>query len=176
MPANAMVLSGACISIYGVIFIGSSTAFAAMVSAAIIFQQTSCVIPQAIVLYRGRDKVLPERYFDLGKFGPWINGLAVAWVVFLDVLYCFPTSMPVTAQNMSYVSVVTVGLVGFVVVLWFTTKRGVFVGPRIDFDMLNERRNAALHGGMAVIDAASAEDVSSKEGARQSKGHFETSS
>jgi choline transport protein len=132
--------------IYGVIFLGSTTAFSAMVSAAIIFQQTSCIIPQAIILYRGRDKVLPERYFNLGKYGPFINGLAVAWVIFLDILYCFPTAMPVTPQNMSYVSVVSTGLVAFVIVLWFATKRGSFKGPRIDYDLLNARRHAAIEG------------------------------
>lgn len=54
--------------------------------------------------------------------------------------------MPVTAANMSYVSVVAFGLIAFVIGLWFTTKRGVFKGPRIDIELLEERRNAALEG------------------------------
>jgi choline transport protein len=134
-----------------------------MVSAAIIFQQTSCIIPQAILLYRGRDKVLPERYFNLGKLGAPINAIAVAWVVFLDVLYCFPTAMPVTPQNMSYVSVVSVGLIGFVLTLWFTTKRGVFKGPHIDFELLSQRRHAAIEGDDRVIsiDGQSIEGIQS---------------
>ena len=132
--------------LYGLIFLGSTTAFSAMVSTCIVFLQTSCVIPQAIILYRGRDRVLPKRHFDLGRLGAPINAVAVAWVVFLDLLYCFPTSMPVTPQNMSYVSVVSSGLVVFVVTLWFTTKRSVFKGPRIDWDLLLERRNAAIGG------------------------------
>lgn len=88
-----------------------------MVSAAIIFQQTSCIIPQAIVLARGRDSVLPKRYFNLGRFGPFVNGIAVVWVVVLDILYCFPVMLPVTLENMSWVSVVSVSLVSFVVML-----------------------------------------------------------
>jgi choline transport protein len=123
-----------------------------MVSAAIIFQQTSCVIPQAIVLYRGRDKILPERYFNLGKFGPFVNAIAVSWVFFLDILYCFPTLMPVTAENMSWVSVVSVGLVAFIILLWFTTKRGVFKGPKIDMDLLESRRHAAMDGREHDVD------------------------
>ncbi|KAF2115737.1 amino acid permease-domain-containing protein [Lophiotrema nucula] len=146
MPANAMVLSGTCITIYGVIFLGSTTAFSAMVSAAIIFMQTSCVIPQAILLYRGRDRVLPPRYFDLGRLGVPVNAIAVAWIVFLDILYCFPTSMPVTPQNMSYVRVVCAGLLAFVIILWLSTKKGVFEGPKVDFELLNARRLAALDG------------------------------
>ncbi|KAH6885179.1 amino acid/polyamine transporter I [Thelonectria olida] len=151
VPVNSLLLSATFITLYGLIFLGSSTAFSAMVSGAIIFLQTSCVIPQAVVLYRGRDRVLPPRYFRLGKYGALINGISVAWVVFLDVLYCFPTSMPVTPQNMSYVSVVCVGLVGFVITLWFTTKRGTFKGPKIDLEVLHARRVAAVEGNSYEI-------------------------
>lgn len=124
-----------------------------MVSATIVFLQTSCVIPQAVLLYRGRDNILPERHFNLGKLGYAVNGIAVAWVCFLNVLYCIPTTMPVTPQNMSWVSVVCTGLVSFVVILWFTTKKGVFKGPRVDKALLNERRLAAIHGGAEIIEA-----------------------
>src|ERR1700737_1188994 len=101
-----------------------------MVGAAIIFLHTSCIIPQAVLLYRGRNKVLPERYFSLGRYGAAVNATAVAWVLFLDVVYCFPTSMPVTIGNMNYVSVVATGLTMFVIGLWFTSKKGKFTGPK----------------------------------------------
>jgi choline transport protein len=146
--------------LYGLIFIGSSTAFSAMISAAIVFLQTSCVIPQAILLYRGRDRVLPERYFNLGRLGPVINATAVVWVVFLNIIYCVPTSLPVTPQNMSYVSVVCFGLVGFVVILWFTTKKGVFKGPQVDYDLLRERREAAIHVGSEFVEVDSQRRIS----------------
>lgn len=135
-----------------------------MVSACIVFLQTSCVIPQAILLYRGRDRVLPQRHFNLGRLGAPINTIAILWVVFLDILYCFPTARPVTPQNMSYVSVVVAGLVLFVVCLWFTTKRGVFTGPKINMELLVERRNAAIQGqviaGVEVTKSESVEGTS----------------
>lgn len=128
-----------------------------MVNAAIVFQQTSCIIPQAIILLRGRNKVLPDRYFNLGIFGAPINAIAVVWVLFLDVLYCFPTSMPVTPQNMSYVSVVTVGLISFVIVLWFLNKRNTFNGPNVDYNLLNMRRMANLRGEESTIEGTNLE-------------------
>jgi choline transport protein len=67
--------------------------------------------------------------------------------------------MPVTPQNMSYVSVVCVGLTGFVIALWFTTKRGTFIGPKIDYDLLNARRLAALHGLPQVIPVTEHKDI-----------------
>ena len=45
---------------------------------------------------------------------------------------------------MSYVSVVSFGLGSFIIMLWFTTKRKTFKGPKIDFELLKARRDAAL--------------------------------
>ena len=123
-----------------------------MVNAAIVFLQTSCVIPQAILLWRGRDRVLPPRYFSLGKYGAVINATAVAWVVFLDIIYCMPIEQPVTPENMSWVSVVCTGLILFVVTLWFTTKKGVFLGPNIDLNLLHQRRMDAVQGGVSMVE------------------------
>jgi choline transport protein len=59
--------------------------------------------------------------------------------------------MPVTPQKMSYVSVVSVGLVTFVTILWFSTKKGKFRGPKIDMDLLNARRHAAIEGVEEIV-------------------------
>jgi choline transport protein len=59
---------------------------------------------------------------------------------------------------MSYVSVVCTGLVGFVIVLWFTTKKKTFKGPIIDYDLLNERRMAAISGGVIITEGEARED------------------
>ncbi|OQE26718.1 hypothetical protein PENSTE_c005G03148 [Penicillium steckii] len=137
IPLNALCLSGIVISLYGLIFLGSSTAFSAMVGAAVIFLQTSCALPQAILLFRGRDNVLPERPFTLGRLGPIINFLAVAWVVFLDVLCCIPTEMPVTKENMNYISVVSVGLTSIILLIYVFCKKGKYLGPRMPSEEVN---------------------------------------
>lgn len=53
---------------------------------------------------------------------------------------------PVTAVNMNYAPVVTVGLIAFVLGLWFLVKRGSFKGPRVDMKELVRRRELALIG------------------------------
>lgn len=115
-----------------------------MVGVNIMFLQTSCVIPQAIILYRGRDKVLPPRFFSLGRWGPLVNITAVSWVLFLGIIYCLPTARPVTPGNMNYIPVVFVALVLFIVVLWFTSKRKSFTGPNVNFEEMEQRRLNAL--------------------------------
>jgi choline transport protein len=91
--------------------------------------------------------------------------------MFLDILYCFPTTLPVTPQNMSYVSIVSAGLVGFVIALWFTTKRGTFVGPKVDFDLINARRQQAIGEDLRVIsiEGQSSNTVSMEGGGKDSK-------
>lgn len=151
VPMNAILLSGTFITLYGLIFIGSTTAFSATVSANIIFLQTSCVLPQAILLWRGREKVLPDRYFSLGRWGKYINGVSVLWVALIDILACFPTVMPVTSASMNYVSVVVFGLISIILLIWFTSKRGKFHGPYIDEELLQERRLAALTSRVSAV-------------------------
>ncbi|KIW10678.1 hypothetical protein PV08_11642 [Exophiala spinifera] len=150
MPLNAACLSGTLVTLYGLIFIGSSAAFASMVGACIVFMTTSYVLPQGILAWRGRDKILPPRSLDLGKFGLPLNVLACVWVVFIDIIYCIPTSYPVTTTNMNWISVVTVGLVTFLLVAWYVSQRHVFKGPNINFEMLQAARQDELAGHRTI--------------------------
>ena len=136
-----------------------------MISACIFFSQTSIAIPQAIVLWRGREQVLPRRYSAIPE--PWgkiITAVAVAWVAVVsfilcgtlteieahshffqvDVLECFPVIYPVTLVGMNWISVVTVVLLLFTLLLWLMSKRHVFTGPRIDMQKMRLRREEAL--------------------------------
>ena len=61
---------------------------------------------------------------------------------------------------MSYVSVVTFGLVSFVIILWHTTKKGIFKGPQIDYALLKERREAAIHHQTEFIEVDSERRIS----------------
>jgi choline transport protein len=95
---------------------------------------------------------------NLGKFGVVVNALAVSWVVFLNVIYCFPTRMPVSEKNMNYVSVVCAGMMGFILLLWFTTKKKTFVGPTIDIKALHARREEAMQTELTIINAGHTSD------------------
>ncbi len=74
-----------------------------MVSANVIFMMTSYVIPQAILVCRGRSTVLPKRHYDLGRWGAVINMIACLWAILLDVVACIPMTVPVTLANMNWV-------------------------------------------------------------------------
>ena len=57
---------------------------------------------------------------------------------------CFPVIYPVTLTGMNWISVVTVVLLVFTLLLWITSKRRVFKGPQVDMEKMRLRREEAL--------------------------------
>lgn len=59
-----------------------------------------------------------EGPYTLGKWGPWVNGIAVVWVVFISVVLFFPPLRPVTATNMNY-AICVAFIIGLVSLSWW---------------------------------------------------------
>ena len=157
MPANATILTAIFCILYGLIYIGSATAFNSFVATAILSLNITYTIPQFIALVRGRAKVLPKRQFDLGVFGAVCNAFATLWVSLYAVLFCFPIFLPVTADTMNYVSVVMAGTFLFIAAMWWLAgKRHVFTGPNIGVE------------GLELLSAINAGDVRRASAARAS--------
>ena len=89
------------------------------------------VIPQVLVLLRGRKAALKDHYFDLGKSGYVVNLLSPMLVLFLTVLICFPPELPVTVSNMNYTSVVIVLISAIMIALWKIIGQR-FSGPQTE--------------------------------------------
>lgn len=128
----------ACIfsSIYGLIYLASTSAFNSIITSAILFLNISYAIPQAIVAFRGRSKTLINRPLSLGKWGYICNIFAPLWITVMCVLVCFPTSLPVTVGSMNYSAPVMVGLFFGIIVCWFVIGKQ-FEGPNIDLEFLS---------------------------------------
>ncbi len=138
MPVNATIASSVFVACYGAIYVGSTTAFNSFISMSILSLNVTYAIPQGIVFFRGRDKVLPHtRQFNLGKiFGPFCNIFCVCWVCLYTVLFCLPTFLPAEVESMNYVSVVVAGCALIIVIMWFSGKRKTFVGPVSSYPVL----------------------------------------
>ncbi|PYH64672.1 putative GABA permease [Aspergillus vadensis CBS 113365] len=134
MPLNATLGCCVFICLYGLIYIGSASAFNSLISIVIIELNICYVIPQGIVLLRGREAVLPRRAFALGKHvGPFCNAVAVLWVAVILVFFCLPLRLPTTVHDMNYVSVVLAGFVALIALGWWGGKRRTFTGPETEF-------------------------------------------
>ncbi len=72
----------------GAIPLGSSTAFLDLTGSFIILSTVSYAIPFMANVLTGR-KYFPKGPFNLGSLGTPINLIAVLFIVFFDILYCF---------------------------------------------------------------------------------------
>ncbi|KZL87436.1 choline transport [Colletotrichum incanum] len=139
VPVNALLVNFVLIFALGCVFLGSSTAFNALVATGLILQQVSFAFPAALALYhrsKGREafeRVLPRRRFKIPSVVGFIaNFLTIVLGIVALLFYDFPVVMPVSASNMNY-AVVVIGVMGvFSVANWFGYANSRYKGPRLD--------------------------------------------
>ena len=100
-PLNALMLAAGLTILFGLILIGSSSAFNALISASVVALGVSYAIPIAINVCRGR-KMLPPRAFALPSAVGWAaNLLGLSYTIVTTVLFLFPPGLPVSTSSMS---------------------------------------------------------------------------
>lgn len=107
-PLNAHLMCCAWCAVIGCIYLVSSTAYNSMMVGCVTFLLLSYSVPVIFLLKRGRESI-EYGPFKLGRFGYFCNSVLLAWVVFAMVFFSFPSVMPVTKDNMNYISVIFVG-------------------------------------------------------------------
>jgi choline transport protein len=125
------------VSIYGLLFLASSTAFNSIIATSVLFLNITFAVPQAFAAARGREKHLPSRPLNLGRHGYFVNIFSTILTVLIVILACFPPILPVFTENMNYSSVIVVGIFSALTILWFTIGNRTFVGPKLDMDSPN---------------------------------------
>lgn len=107
----------AVVIVFGLIFLGSSSAFNAIVSSSVVALDLSYAMPIAVNCLQGRNR-LPHRPWRLPRGMGWIvdtvlqlsfcvwdvadwNEIALAYIALTTVLFLFPPKRPVTGSNMS---------------------------------------------------------------------------
>lgn len=138
-PIRANVLCAAVTTCVGCIYVGNTTAFNAFVSSFVVLTTISYGIAIAAHMATGRKSVLPGP-FHLGRWGWAINTLSILYILFSDIVFCFPFVQPVDAANMNYVSVIVGGFTVFVTLWWLLRARGNYEGP-VSFVFLVRERN-----------------------------------
>ncbi|KAH8660311.1 amino acid/polyamine transporter I [Xylariales sp. PMI_506] len=136
VPVRTIIFTFVFNVLFGLLYLGPTVAFSAYVASCTIFLNVSYAFPVITLLVRGR-RVLAEyqtenTYFTLGStWGPALNWIAAVFVVVTSVFFCFPTALPVTGNNMNYVSVVIGIFLVIVSTYWFLYGK-TFEGPKFD--------------------------------------------
>jgi amino acid transporter len=88
--------------------LGSETAFNAILSLSTISLVIIYVTPIIARITWGRSLFRPGP-FSLGVWAYPLGIISTLWMLFATVVFCLPTEMPVSADNLNYASVAFIG-------------------------------------------------------------------
>jgi choline transport protein len=87
------------IALLGCIYLGSSTAFNAMLSSAVTINNIAYIVPIGTNVLLRRKTMHRGPFFMGYAVGMAVNMITVAWLVFAIVFFSFPYIMPVTGED-----------------------------------------------------------------------------
>ncbi|HEY3687438.1 MAG TPA: amino acid permease [Streptosporangiaceae bacterium] len=128
-PTNAIWLAAAGAFVLGLPYLWNTTAYAAVTSISVIGLYIAYVLPTFLRLLRGSE--FRRGPWHLGRWSRPVGIAAVAWVVFISVLFMLPTANPVTAGTFNYTPVAVLVVLGFAGVWWLVSARRWFTGPKV---------------------------------------------
>jgi amino acid permease (GABA permease) len=103
VPLNALIWTASWIIVFGLILLGSSSAFNAIVAASVVALGITYAIPPLLNCLRRRRMLPASRPFKLPSALGWVaNVVGILWTVFTTVLFLFPPEAHVTPTNMNY--------------------------------------------------------------------------
>ncbi|EUC48298.1 hypothetical protein COCMIDRAFT_34174 [Bipolaris oryzae ATCC 44560] len=122
IPFNSQLLVAAANAVLGCLYLGSSTAFNAMLGSAVTVNNIAYYIPILTNLLTGRRNMY-KGVFHMGSLGFVVNIVTICWLTFAIVFFSFPYSMPVQVASMNYTCVVVGSLPILIVTWWFWIRR-----------------------------------------------------
>ena len=124
-PINALILNSVIAGIFGCIYLVSTSALNAILSASVVALGVSYAFPIAILVYRGRSILPFERQFRLGNLFGWMSHIiGLVFIAFTTILFLFPPQTPVTWSNMNYT------IIAFAIVFIFALFQRIFDGHK----------------------------------------------
>ena len=132
IPVRMVVFISVLEALLGLLYLGSTTAFNAVLSMSILGMYASYLLPIIFMLvqrYR-KNTSIPRGVFRLGNVGGYIINIAsILWLLFAMIFSTFPSYEPVNAKNMNYSIVVMSGWLVFGGVYYYTGGNHRYVEP-----------------------------------------------
>lgn len=132
LPVNGLNFVGVCLCLLSLINIGSSTAFNAFISLPALALYISYFFPILFLFCRrvsSHSMPIPWGPFKLGRAGPFVNLVAMCYLVFMLTWMPFPTLLPVDTVNMNYAGPITAAVILGALVDWCISGRKRFQVP-----------------------------------------------
>ncbi|QQK41302.1 Amino acid/polyamine transporter I [Penicillium digitatum] len=133
-PVRATIAMSALVTCLGCIYIGSTTAFQALISSFIVLSSLSyfgAIFPHVLT---GRGKMVPGPFYMGQKLGMAVNLVSLIYILVTVIFFCFPLVLPATVQNMNYTSVIVIGLMVLTAFWWVFHGRRRYHGPQYSFE------------------------------------------
>lgn len=173
IPVRAILWSALVIALLGLINLGSTTAFNAMVSLALLGQYTTYLLPTIFILGRriSNKKSIPFGPWELGRWGIPINVITIAFSLITIAFNVLPPFFPVTATNMNYAGVVFGAALIICAILWFLQGQNHYAGPIKEVMENGNVRSALLdHRGENTPSEQGSEEVVEKSTGTEKHG------
>ncbi|PWY94742.1 putative GABA permease [Aspergillus sclerotioniger CBS 115572] len=125
-PTRSILATSTVLVLLGVVNIGSTTAFNAIISLAVLGLHVSYLVPITLILWcrlSRRHVALNYGPWRMGRFGVPINLVSVLYLGYTSIFMVFPPYQPVTAENMNYASLIFGAVLIFSAFYWFWRGR-----------------------------------------------------
>ncbi|ENH71772.1 Choline transport protein [Fusarium oxysporum f. sp. cubense race 1] len=144
IPVYAVVVVTVLQMLLGLIYLGNTTAFNAILSMSIIGMYVSYAFPIIAMLFARKSLQTPNGFgpFKLGHIaGPAANVISLIWITVVVIFSTFPSAMPVTPQNMNYSIVVMAGWLFAGIAYYVFRGKHKFEVPVVDLDVVEGLRD-----------------------------------
>ncbi|KAK6074503.1 LPXTG-domain-containing protein [Seiridium cupressi] len=130
VPTNALMLLGLIVTLLSLIYIGSVTAFKAIISLQALGLYFSYIFPILFILLRKlRGPTPPFGPFKIGAWDVPVNIFALCYLLFIITWMPFPSALPVDKEHMHYVGPIFGGILLLAPIDWSLNGRKRFQVP-----------------------------------------------
>ncbi|KAK5164589.1 uncharacterized protein LTR77_009795 [Saxophila tyrrhenica] len=139
IPLNSVLITFTISCLLALINIGSTVAFNAIGSCALVSILSTYFISISVLVYRRFQGPLPARRWSMGRFGIFVNLGALAWLLTVWVFCFFPlaTGVQLTLATMNWNCVIYGGLIIVGMVYWFVRGKKTYTPPVLYVERTN---------------------------------------
>lgn len=130
MPFNATITCAMLSTALACIYLGSTTAFSAIVGSFVLLttaSYTAAILPN---LLTRRKNIIYGPFHMKGWLGFAMNGIACTYMIVFFVIFCFPYYLPTSAKTMNYSPLIFGGLTILVTAWYFLGGKKGYTGPQ----------------------------------------------